>query len=57
MKFIKNKSIGFICGSQHLYGEKVIETVSNNVKKIISNLNKSKKNPRSNKLYKSGNFF
>ena len=45
MKFIKNKSIGFICGSQHLYGDKVIETVSNNVKNIISNLNNSKKIP------------
>jgi len=45
MKFIKNKSIGFISGSQHLYGDKVIENVSNNVKRIIGNLNNSKKIP------------
>ena len=39
------KNIAFLCGSQHLYGNEVIERIEINVREIIINLNKSSEIP------------
>tara|TARA_B100001173_G_C16028687_1_gene565359 strand:+ start:3082 stop:4512 length:1431 start_codon:yes stop_codon:yes gene_type:complete len=45
MNFFNNKTVQFICGSQHLYGDQVIDKVEINVKEIIDHFNKSDKIP------------
>src|SRR5210317_619083 len=41
MKEIFNKKVWFLTGTQHLYGEKTLEQVGTNAKKVVNGLNKS----------------
>jgi len=41
MNELLNKKIWFLTGTQHLYGEKTLEQVGTNAKKVVNGLNKS----------------